>query len=130
MDVVDTVVGAGRAGLAVSGLLSQRGVTHPVLERGQVGESWRSQGWDSFALNTALVEPAPRSWHGAWPRRVRSTQRPRREDRKSLGGAVHLCVSRVARIPRGYRGRDIVFWWHDMGFFDVAVSGLPNPEVQ
>lgn len=53
MDVVDTVVvGAGQAGLAVSGLLSQRGIAHLVLERGQVGESWRSQRWDSFTLNT------------------------------------------------------------------------------
>lgn len=53
MDMVDTVViGAGQAGLAVSGLLTQRGIAHLVLERGQVGESWRSQRWDSFALNT------------------------------------------------------------------------------
>ena len=53
MDVVDTVVvGAGQAGLAVSALLTQRGIGHLVLERGRVGESWRSQRWDSFTLNT------------------------------------------------------------------------------
>ena len=28
------------------------GLEHVVLERGQVGESWRTQRWDSFTLNT------------------------------------------------------------------------------
>lgn len=53
MDVVDTVVvGTGQAGLPVSALLSQQGIAHLVLERGRVGNSWRSQRWDSFTLNT------------------------------------------------------------------------------
>lgn len=46
------VVGAGQAGLAVSWHLRRAGVEHLVLERGRVGESWRSQRWDSFTLNT------------------------------------------------------------------------------
>ena len=46
------VVGAGQAGLAISYHLGRRGVDHVVLEQGRVGESWRSQRWDSFALNT------------------------------------------------------------------------------
>ncbi len=46
------VVGAGPAGLAASWHLRRRGVSHVVLERGRVGETWRSQRWDSFALNT------------------------------------------------------------------------------
>ncbi len=45
------VVGAGQAGLATSYWLTQRGIDHIVLERGRVGESWRSRRWDSFALN-------------------------------------------------------------------------------
>lgn len=49
-DVV--VIGAGQAGLVASYLLSKRGVDHVVLERGEIGESWRSQRWDSFCLNT------------------------------------------------------------------------------
>lgn len=49
-DVV--VIGAGQAGLAASYLLSKAGVDHIVLERGEIGESWRSQRWDSFCLNT------------------------------------------------------------------------------
>jgi putative flavoprotein involved in K+ transport len=47
------VIGAGHAGLAASYRLCEAGLDHVVLERGAVGESWRSQRWDSFTLNTA-----------------------------------------------------------------------------
>lgn len=50
IDVV--VIGAGQVGLAASWHLSHRGIEHVVLERGRVGETWRSERWDSFALNT------------------------------------------------------------------------------
>ena len=46
------VVGAGQAGLAMSHCLSARGIAHVVLERGRVGESWRSERWDSLRLLT------------------------------------------------------------------------------
>jgi len=46
------VVGAGPAGLAVSAALAVRSVDHVVLERGQAGETWRTQRWSSFRLNT------------------------------------------------------------------------------
>lgn len=46
------VIGAGQAGLSASWCLSQRGLEHVVLERGRVGESWRSERWDGFYLNT------------------------------------------------------------------------------
>ena len=46
------VSGAGQAGLATSHELSQRKVLHVVLEKGRIGESWRSQRWDSFWLVT------------------------------------------------------------------------------
>ncbi len=52
-DVV--VVGAGQAGLGVSYYLQRAGRRHIVLERGRVGESWLSQRWDSFKLNTPNV---------------------------------------------------------------------------
>jgi len=45
------VVGAGQAGLAVSHELTERDVTHVVLERGRVGQTWRGR-WDSFCLVT------------------------------------------------------------------------------
>ena len=53
MHTVDTVViGAGHAGLAVSRLLTDAGHDHVVLERGRVGERWRSERWDSLHLLT------------------------------------------------------------------------------
>ena len=45
------VVGAGQAGLAVSWELTRAGVTHVVLEKSRVAQSWRSR-WDSFCLVT------------------------------------------------------------------------------
>jgi putative flavoprotein involved in K+ transport len=45
------VVGAGQAGLATSCELAKAGVEHVVLERGQVGQTWRNR-WDSFRLVT------------------------------------------------------------------------------
>ena len=46
------VIGAGQAGLSVSNHLSRRGLEHVVLERGDVGDSWRTKRWDGFYLNT------------------------------------------------------------------------------
>jgi putative flavoprotein involved in K+ transport len=53
MSSIDTVIiGAGQAGLALSRLLTDAGHDHVVLERGRVGERWRSERWDSLALLT------------------------------------------------------------------------------
>jgi putative flavoprotein involved in K+ transport len=50
---VDTVViGGGQAGLSTSYLLSRHGRDHVVLEQGRIGETWRTQRWDGFRLNT------------------------------------------------------------------------------
>ena len=46
------VIGAGQAGLAVSRHLQVRGIEHVVLERGRIGETWRTQRWDSFRVNS------------------------------------------------------------------------------
>jgi putative flavoprotein involved in K+ transport len=51
-DTDTVIVGAGHAGLAVSRLLSAAGHEHVILERGRVGERWRSQRWDSLHLVT------------------------------------------------------------------------------
>ncbi|MGH2807712.1 MAG: FAD-dependent oxidoreductase [Actinomycetota bacterium] len=45
------IIGGGQAGLATSHELSQRGIEHVVLERGRVGQTWRTR-WDSFCLVT------------------------------------------------------------------------------
>jgi putative flavoprotein involved in K+ transport len=46
--VETVVIGGGQAGLAMSYRLSERGHEHLVLERGRVGERWRSERWDSL----------------------------------------------------------------------------------
>src|SRR5262245_15707767 len=51
-DVPCLIIGAGQAGLAVSRCLTDRAIGHVVLERGRVGERWRSERWDSLRLLT------------------------------------------------------------------------------
>ena len=46
------VVGAGQAGLSLSHHLTLTRQPHVVLERGRVGERWRSGTWDSLTLLT------------------------------------------------------------------------------
>ena len=46
------VVGAGQAGLALSRYLTRAGHEHVLLERGRIGERWRSERWDSLTLLT------------------------------------------------------------------------------
>jgi len=229
MDVV--VVGAGSAGLAVSSLLSQAGIPHNVLERGEIGQSWRSQRWDSFCLNTpnwsnalpgmdfypeapdAFVErdlllryferfagvfdlPIEPHTNVTSVRRLESGRfavgtngdqliakavvlasggmsRPRVpqisrslpdsltvlsagsyrtpdslpegavvvagsgqsgcqivEDLIDAGRRVYLSVSRVARVPRVYRGREILAWWREMGFMETRLDELKDPSIQ
>jgi putative flavoprotein involved in K+ transport len=50
--VETVIVGAGQAGLALSRRLSDLAHGHVVLERGRVGERWRSERWDSLRLLT------------------------------------------------------------------------------
>ncbi len=46
------IIGGGQAGLAMSRCLAERGIEHVVLERGRIGERWRTQRWDSLRLLT------------------------------------------------------------------------------
>jgi putative flavoprotein involved in K+ transport len=46
------IIGAGQAGLALSRELTAARHAHVVLERGRVGERWRSERWDSLRLLT------------------------------------------------------------------------------
>ena len=49
------VIGAGSAGLGISYFLKQQGRSHEVLERSRIGETWRTQRWDSFQLNSTNI---------------------------------------------------------------------------
>lgn len=51
-DIDTVIIGGGQAGLAMSRCLTDRGVEHVVLERGRIGERWRSERWDSLRLLT------------------------------------------------------------------------------
>lgn len=46
------VVGAGAAGVSASAALAEAGVAHVVLERADIGNTWATQRWDAFRLNT------------------------------------------------------------------------------
>lgn len=229
IDVV--VVGAGQAGLVVSYLLAQARIHQQVLERGSIGESWRSQRWDSFHLNTpnwsnglagmdfpsevpdgfshrdrlteyfedyarsfdlpirqnTNVVSLDKSPKGGYVLRTEtdtihaavvvlasgSMSKPRvpamaqrlsgdltalssgtyrnpealpdgavvvvgsgqsgcqiAEDLLSAGRKVYICASRVGRVPRVYRGRDIFDWWRDMRFFEAKIDELEDPSME
>ncbi len=233
LDVV--VVGAGQAGLGIGYYLKRDKRRFVVLERGRVGETWRSQRWDSFELNTpnwsnvlpgdTYDGPEPDGFchrdelvssfeeyaaKFALPVRTgvtvtaveasasgdgfvlrmddpdRETLEARAvviasgilqtanipalsseipdsvaqlhtagyrsadalpagsvvvvgggqsgcqivEDLLRSGRTVYLCASKVARLPRRYRGREILEWWIDMGFLDLTVDELEDPSVR
>ena len=46
------VIGAGQAGLGLSYYLSRAGIDHLVIDKGGIGNAWRSERWDSFCLVT------------------------------------------------------------------------------
>jgi len=53
MNIQDVIViGAGQAGLGASYFLQQKEIQHIVFEQGRIGETWLSQRWDTFKLNT------------------------------------------------------------------------------
>ena len=48
------------------------------------------------------------------------------EDLLGAGREVHLSVGNAGRIPRRYRGRDIIHWAVDAGFFEIPVDEHPK----
>ncbi len=237
MTTLDSVVvGAGQAGLGVSHFLQRDGRKHVVLERGRIGESWLSQRWDSFRLNTPNFMnglpgfpydgPEPGgfcardelvSYFQRYVERFRlpvregvsvtsveraegeeefivSTrsegqgeealssrsvvvaagvqQTPKypafrarippyivqlhtaeyrssaaippgavvvvgsgqsgcqiAEDLLRAGRTVYLCTSKVGRVPRRYRGRDVLEWWVDMKWLEVTLESLEDKSI-
>ncbi|TIR19535.1 MAG: pyridine nucleotide-disulfide oxidoreductase [Mesorhizobium sp.] len=84
-DVV--IIGAGQAGLALSHCLGQAGIDHAVLERGRIGERWRSQSWRSLRLLTP-------NWLNALPGSPYKGGDP---DGFMSKGAFVECLERYAR---------------------------------
>jgi len=51
------------------------------------------------------------------------------EDLLSAGRTVYLCTSKVGRVPRHYRGRDLLEWWIDMKLWDVTLENLEDKSI-
>ncbi|MDX2100305.1 MAG: MSMEG_0569 family flavin-dependent oxidoreductase [Leptolyngbyaceae cyanobacterium bins.59] len=50
------------------------------------------------------------------------------EDLHLAGKQVHLCVGGAPRSPRRYRGRDVVDWLDQMGYYDLPIDEHPQKE--
>lgn len=50
------------------------------------------------------------------------------EDLHLAGRQVHLAVGSAPRTARRYRGRDVVAWLHDLGYYDMPVEEHPLKE--
>lgn len=51
------------------------------------------------------------------------------EDLHLAGRKVHLCVGNAPRCARTYRGKDVVEWLQEMGYYDLTIDQHPNPET-
>ena len=97
----DTVIiGGGQAGLAMSYHLSQRRREHLVLERRRIAERWRTERWDSLRFQLP-------NWALDLPGKAYEVFRS--------GRRVLLAISRHVRVPRRYRGKDLIWWYENLG---------------
>jgi putative flavoprotein involved in K+ transport len=51
------------------------------------------------------------------------------EDLHLKGRNVHLCVGNAPRCARVYRGKDVVEWLHEMGYYDVTIDKHPSKDA-
>ncbi|MFZ5857384.1 MAG: NAD(P)-binding domain-containing protein [Chloroflexota bacterium] len=52
------------------------------------------------------------------------------EELHQSGREIYLGIGAAPRVPRRYRGRDIVSWLVTTGFFNQAVDQLPTPKAR
>jgi putative flavoprotein involved in K+ transport len=50
------------------------------------------------------------------------------EDLHLAGRAVHLSVGSAPRVARSYRGRDVVAWLDELGYYDMPITRHPRRE--
>jgi putative flavoprotein involved in K+ transport len=50
------------------------------------------------------------------------------EDLHLAGKQVHLCVGSAPRSPRRYRGKDVVDWLDQMGYYNLSIDQHPQKE--
>ncbi|MEO1147468.1 MAG: MSMEG_0569 family flavin-dependent oxidoreductase [Cyanobacteria bacterium J06638_22] len=51
------------------------------------------------------------------------------EDLHLAGRRVHLCVGSAPRSPRMYRGKDVVDWLDQIGYYDLSLDKHPQKET-
>lgn len=51
------------------------------------------------------------------------------EDLHLTGRKVHLCVGNAPRCARVYRGKDVVEWLHEMGYYEISIEQHPSKET-
>lgn len=51
------------------------------------------------------------------------------EDLHLAGRRVHLCVGGAPRSPRTYRGKDVVDWLDQMGYYDMSIDEHPQRDT-
>lgn len=52
------------------------------------------------------------------------------EDLRKAGRKVFLSTGKVGRLPRRWRGKDIIIWVDKIGMFDESVNELPSPQAK
>jgi putative flavoprotein involved in K+ transport len=57
------IIGGGQAGLAMGRCLTDHEIEHVILERGRIGERWRSERWDSLRMLTPNWQSRLPHWH-------------------------------------------------------------------
>jgi len=137
------IVGAGQAGLALSRVLTDAGRPHVLLERGRVGERWRSERWESLTLLTpawASVLPGEPGPGDAESFETRDAFVERLEryaatfEAPVVGGMTVQSVTRrgagfdVATSAGAWRARNVVVATGDCGVPHVpaAATALPR----
>lgn len=50
------------------------------------------------------------------------------EDLHLAGKQVHLCVGSAPRSPRRYRGKDVVDWLDQLGYYDIGIDQHPQKD--
>ncbi|MEM1264495.1 MAG: NAD(P)-binding domain-containing protein [Pseudomonadota bacterium] len=103
------IVGAGQAGLSMSRALSALSVDHVVLERGEIGNAWRTQRWDSVRMltpNWANQLPGTQSGRADPDGYMRASEFAdllTEYARQQSAPVIPDCeVGRVRRAPNGY----------------------------
>ncbi len=52
------------------------------------------------------------------------------EELQQSGKDVHISVSRHRRVPRRYRGKDALWWFDQMGRFEVTIEASPSADIR